>query len=79
MSNKLNFTINGHPLVRAANCEGWAMSLFGQPKMTIVCGECMGTFKTRDYHKVLKKGTPIGSFAKCSCCGMLNFFDMYLD
>ena len=45
------------------------MSLFGNPKLTIVCGDCYGQFKTKDY-TLDKKNKEI--VANCPHCGMWN-------
>jgi len=42
-------------VVTAKYVEGWNMSLFGNPKLTIICGNCSGKFKTRDYQDLWMK------------------------
>lgn len=55
---------------------GWNMSLLGPPKLTITCGNCHGTFRTRNYITIKFKGVDIGSGTSCAYCGSMNFFEL---
>jgi len=62
-------TIPANRLVKAQGVSGWSMSLFGSPKLTIICGGCYRPFATRDY--IPFKGTGHLT-ACCSYCEMWN-------
>ena len=59
-------------IVKAKFTEGWNMSLFGKPKLSIVCGNCSGQFSTRQYINLYEKGRHTDSVACCQFCGYWN-------
>lgn len=54
---------------RAISVSGWNWSLFRNPLLTIICGHCQRTFKTRDYG-VDKRTREIA--VCCEHCGYWN-------
>lgn len=56
-------------LVRAAEAEGWNLSLFGKPKITFTCGNCFHVWATRDWFEEVRKGV------SCTCpkCNKVNW------
>lgn len=56
-------TVNAHYF------EGWSMSLFGSPKFTIICGECMCSWRQR-IPMVNHPHVP------CPACGTLNIINV---
>lgn len=67
--------INQNNLTDAKLVTGWNMSIFGNPKLTIICGSCDSQFKTRDYYKF----NPRGSVACCPNCGKWNKMDVRIE
>lgn len=53
--------------------EGWSMSLFGRPKLSIQCGNCYVTWRTRDWIPVQNRKQ---SAAVCPTCAWWNVFDL---
>ena len=56
--------------VDAISVTGFNTSIFGRPKLTIVCGHCETLFKTRDYVPITNVGNLLA--ANCSSCGYWN-------
>ena len=63
-------------LVNVSYVECWNFSIFGNPKLTVVCGECKGLFKTRDY-VTIKNTQTIGVF--CPHCKTWNNTGLQYD
>ena len=59
-------------IVKAKFVEGWNFSIFGRPKLSIVCGSCGGEFKTREYRDFFENKQHIDSIACCCFCGKWN-------
>jgi hypothetical protein len=55
----------------AKHAEGWNMCLWGNPKITVICGKCYGEFKTRSYHPFTEGGV----IANCPHCSQWNRFN----
>lgn len=66
-------------LTNAQSVEGWNMSLFGAPRLTVTCGGCYSQFKTRDYYPFTSKDGKRGSVAYCSRCSKWNIMDVILS
>lgn len=62
-------------LVRSKYVEGWNMSIFGNPKLTIQCGQCSGIFKTREYYPHRRFDNRLT--ACCQYCGFWNLTPFY--
>ena len=60
---------------KARHAEAWSVCLWGNPKMTVVCGNCLKTFSTRDYLSVTNCGGQIA--CKCDGCGAMNLTGLY--
>lgn len=73
------YTINGRMAVNCADAQGWNMSLLGKPKLTIRCGKCLSTWKTRDYSPLAHKGKQIGMYDVCPSCTTPNILDLIYE
>ncbi len=62
--------INPDETVDAAAVSAWSLSLLGGPKMTVVCGHCGSTWRTRDYYPLRDRGRLL--HAKCPQCEWWN-------
>jgi len=63
-------------IVRAKYSEAFCLSIFGMPKMTVICGNCGGQFKTREYipEKITRE-----AIAHCPYCSMWNQTGLTLE
>lgn len=59
----------------AVSVEGWAICLWGNPKLSVVCGNCKGPFSTRQYAFITNKGRQIAVF--CPHCQYYNLTGLY--
>lgn len=57
--------------VNAKAYECWSLSLFGKPKLTVICGDCSSQFSTREWRTMTapEKGRVV---ACCPVCGKWN-------
>ena len=62
-------------LVGAASVSGWNICLWGNPKLTVYCGNCGGPFKTRDYVCMRDHNNQIAVF--CPHCHFYNLTGLY--
>ena len=66
------------PISKFCNAEsvsGWNMCLWGMPKLTIICGNCYGQFKTRDYIRITNMGNEYAAI--CPHCQKYNKTGLY--
>lgn len=75
----MTIQIDKDQIVEAAYVSGWNMSIFGQPKMKILCGSCGHTFRTRDYYPFTREGRSHGFVAKCPCCPKWNRLNLVVS
>ena len=68
----MSITLPRESVVHARYFESWSMSLFGRPKMTVICGGCSRQFKTRDYMPFNQGKSDEGIVANCPICGKWN-------
>lgn len=59
-------------ICNAASFEAWSMCLWGQPKASIVCGNCKRPFSTREYRPFNRGQSDEGVAANCPHCGKWN-------
>ena len=65
-------TLDRDKLCEAKYASAWSVSIFGNPKMTIICGNCCAEFATRSYHP-FNKGKPDECIvAHCPYCTKWN-------
>ncbi len=67
--------INISKLIKAQSVSGYNMCLFGNPKLTVFCGNCSGMFKTRDYIIIKNKNKEISVF--CPYCCYYNLTGLF--
>jgi hypothetical protein len=60
---------------RAMSVSGWSICLWGNPKLSVICGNCCNLFKTRDYIKVTNRGGEIAVF--CPHCQHYNLTNLF--
>lgn len=65
-------------LCDAAHYSGWNICLWGNPKMTIICGSCHGEFKTRSYYRFDREKGPEKTVANCPYCRKWNKMNIVL-
>lgn len=65
--------IKSENLCFASSVSGYTFSIFGSPKLSIICGSCQYFFKTRDYIPFFPKNSEESiSIANCPNCGKWN-------
>jgi hypothetical protein len=69
---KMGIIIPKDKIVTAVSAEAWNMCLWGNPKALVICGNCYGQFKTRDYYPINRGQVDENSVANCPHCGMWN-------
>lgn len=47
----MSIKIPADRICEAHDWETWTISLFGNPKMEMICGKCYRPFASRDYHR----------------------------
>ena len=75
----LDFLIDSENTCWASYIEGWNFSIFGNPKLSIVCGNCHSLFKTRDYYPTycIDSEVPI-VMTPCPHCEKWNKMDIQI-
>lgn len=68
-------SIPASQFVDADTVEGWNISLWGNPKLTIVCGGCHAMFKTKDYLPITNMDNEYA--ANCPKCNKWNQLGLY--
>ncbi len=72
----MSLTISQSNLVNAISYEAWSICLWGNPKMTVICGGCESEFKTRSYYAYNRAGHDPACgeavVANCPRCGKWN-------
>ena len=66
-------------ICNAVYVEGWNICLWGMPKLTIVCGNCKGQFKTRDYVPFNRGKSDKNTVSCCPYCGKWNKLGLILE
>ena len=59
-------------VVPAQAWGGWNISIFGKPKLKVICGNCNAMFKTRDYYPYTVEDKYEGAVACCPNCFKYN-------
>lgn len=49
-------------LTKAISVEGWSYCFWNNPKLSVICGNCKGPFKTREYLLMRDRGDEIAVF-----------------
>jgi hypothetical protein len=62
-------------MVKAQYSEAWAICLWGNPKMTVVCGHCSAKFETRDYIPHKNTGEILALCPYCTFWNMTGLAD----
>jgi len=62
-------------LTTAQHVSGWNICLWGNPKLTVYCGNCSGMFKTREYVQMTDRNYQIAVF--CPYCSHYNLTGLY--
>lgn len=73
---KMTIKISTDRLVNVQYVEGWNFSIFGKPKLKIICGKCKSQFDTRDYIPLKENGYYNTDITCCPYCGMWNRLGM---
>lgn len=68
----MTIKIDSSKLVRASYVEGYTWSVFGNPKLKIICGKCNAQFHTRDYVPLYENGSHNTDISCCQHCGIWN-------
>jgi|FAXJ01.1.fsa_nt_gi hypothetical protein len=68
-------TVKIRKLTGAQLVEGYDFCLWGNPKLSVICGHCSGPFKTREYIFMADRGGQIAVF--CPHCQYYNLTGLY--
>ena len=61
--------ISSDKIVRAKYSEAWSICIWGNPKMTVICGHCKNKFATREY---IPDNKTREAMAQCPHCNYWN-------
>jgi len=65
----MNVKVTEDKIVKAKYSEAFSFSIFGNPKMTVICSHCNKTFSTREYRPDTKTRE---AMAHCPHCDYWN-------